>query len=680
MTTLQTAFAVLDIETSYESIDGKPAVSWLSFGRFKLYSIKNKILENYFFREWYELMFIFQKIKRKYYNYEVICYCHNLSFEFDFIIKNISKPTKILSNSTHGIISGKIEDCNILFKCSYKLSGYSLRKIGEMVKLPKLDAEYKNIYPTDEIPEIYKEYNERDCDIVAKYIIDIELKKYGTLSKIPLTKTGKVRHKFSEFYKLYEDDNCEWDLLPNEDCYDAMMDAFQGAITISNPVFTNIELLNVDSYDITSSYPFTMFKEQFPYTIKKTNNLSKSQISKPFWIAKIKFINIRSKFAWQWLSISKIQEYDINSARFYNGKLISCEYMIRTVTNVDFQSISDTYYFDDFEIIEFYEMEKYDYLPQAYIDTLMYFAKIKHELKMKMKSYEKGDLKLTEQEFHDLQRDYMLSKNDFNSIYGMAVQKLVQPEYTVDVNFLWIEKEVPYEYKKGKHMKRNFLYGIYILAYSRRNLLKAIIKNCPETFVYADTDSIKYIGGSEFVDTNERLQDEFLQHDYLKDLGVFDYEITYKEFKVLGAKKYCYTKEKTGDFVHLTVAGLPKKIDANTREEIAYINSIEDFKAGTLFKDCKLAKAYINNQNITYVDWETTEVIEFTKDMTHTHKFIEDTGIITNGGVVLYPTSYLLDITKDDLFIISDYQKILPQFLRKYPHLRSYLKYGEKFK
>ena len=88
----------------------------------------------------------------------------------------------------------------------------------------------------------------------------------------------------------------------------------------------------------------------------------------------------------------------------------------------------------------------------------------------------------------------MLSKNDVNGIFGMTVQKIIQPEYYVDEFFIWQEKNAEYKQIEDAHLKRNFLFGIYILAYSRHNLLKAIVENCPISFVYADTDSIKFIG------------------------------------------------------------------------------------------------------------------------------------------------------------------------------------------
>ena len=185
------------------------------------------------------------------------------------------------------------------------LSSYSLAKIGEMVNLKKLDSDYRTIFPGDEITEEEWVYCERDNEIVAKYIVEIMLPEYGTLHNIPYTKTGRVRKKFKEFYDKYET-NPDWDLMPPENCYEALNKAFNGGITISNPLFTNIELFNVHSYDITSSYPFAMISELFPRKIKKIeNDIPKKLDSKNHFIAKIRIKNVSSKFAWQWLSISK---------------------------------------------------------------------------------------------------------------------------------------------------------------------------------------------------------------------------------------------------------------------------------------------------------------------------------------------------------------------------------------
>lgn len=644
MTNLTYYFMVLDIETSTEFkeitenniVKKVPLISWLSYGYCKFYNMKGETLSKCAFRKWEELDEYLRKISNYFYKYKCTCYVHNLAYEFDFLIKNISRPLKMLANNSHAVISCTLEKYkNIEFKCTYQLSGYALRKIGERINLPKLESEYRTIYPNDEITQEEWYYCERDCDIVAVDIAKTYLREYGKISEIPLTKTGRVRKTFNAFYKEeYKDKECEWDLMPPENCYQAMLDSFSGGITISNPWYTAIPLKNVHSYDIKSSYPYAILKEQFPYTIRKEENPKKSMLKKyKFWIAKIKFKNISSKYSWSWLSKDKMNDFDA-FGEFFNGKVISADYIIRTVTNVDYEMILLTYNFSSIEIEEFYPLEKYSKIPKPYIDTIKIYGEIKDNKGKEVSRLEEEGKEGT-QEYLEVYADYMLAKNDYNSIYGMAVQKLVQEEYIIDENFNWHKKDLEYKYIEGKHLKRNFLFGIFITAYARRNLLRGILKNCPLLFVYSDTDSIKFIGENVFVDTNERLDGEFKEISYLKNLGKFEYEKTYEEFKTFGAKKYCW---KYNNIYGVTVAGLPKVS--------GQINSLDDFYCGREFKNCKLAKKYIYNSNVTITDFDDEFISSHCDN--EIEEFITKNNVDTKGGVSLFPVSYVLDMTHND--------------------------------
>lgn len=639
------AFLVLDIETStlFDTIDGKqvPVTTWLSYGWCKLYDLKSKTISKCYFRKWEELHKYFQKVSSRFYGYDIRCYVHNLAYEFDYLIKNLSKPRKIITNVTHNVISAVLEDYpQIQFCCSYQISGYSLAKIGEIVNLPKLESDYRTIYPDDEITKEEIDYCERDCDIVAVYVSKVLLPEFDLLSKIPLTKTGRVRLTMKKFYKNEKSPN--WDLMPDEDCYEAMCNAFAGGIVCSNPYFTNRILHNVYSYDITSSYPFSILSEEYPSSITRLYDFPQTVHKEhKFWIAKIKFNGIQSKYPWCWLSVSKMQDYS-DDCSFFNGKLIEGSWCIRTITNVDFQSICNTYEFESMEILEFYKCENYGTIPKPYIETVKIYSQRKYELKLKLKRLESEGKKDTE-EYKEADRDYMLAKNDFNSIYGMCVQKLVQEEYYVDDLCIWHSKPSAYK-KTDKHIGRNFLFGIYITAYSRKNLLNAIIENCPYNFVYCDTDSVKFIGENKFVDTNKQLPEEFRLIPSLAQLGRFDFDAYYETFKTLGAKKYAYTKN---GIVHLTVAGLPVKKKA----EEGYITSLEEFTFGKEFKDCKLAKRYIYEDMSIEVD-DDEQITECT-NVGYLRRYLEKHNIETNGGVALYPKSYVLDMTKNDKFYLN---------------------------
>lgn len=633
MQRLNEYFLTLDIETSskYDD-DEKPIAVWLSYGYSILWDKKGNPIQECYFRNWHELKAFYDKLSTQFYYYDILCFVHNLGYEFDYLIKNISMPSKFLSNSTHATISGVLERYkNIIFRCTYQLTGYSLRKLGDMINLPKLESDYRTIYPDDEVTEEEKFYCFRDNEIVAQYIVTSLLPEYGTVHNIPYTKTGRVRKMFKENYV-----KGDWDLMPTEECYYAMTKAFNGGITISNPLYTNLTLYNVHSYDITSSYPFTMLSENFPQKIRKVETPQKVNFNN-YFIAKIRFKDISSKYDWQWLSISKMENISDDS-EFFNGKLIRGASVDRYVTNIDFEMICKTYEFD-YEILEYFELYQVEPLPECFLKTILYYADKKHELKILRSKLEEGT-----EEFIQIDRDYTLSKNDFNSLYGMMVEKLVKPIYEIDENYLWHKREGEYVYVEGKHLKRNFLFGVFITAYARRNLLNAIIKNCPNTFVYADTDSIKFIGENVFVDTNKILDSRFLSIECVSKLGRFDYEGTYEEFKTLGAKKYCYKTAK-GDYV-LVVAGLPKNKYGLT--------STEEFKPGREFKNCKLGKRYIVNEKLIEID-EDLDLYSI-EENPEIYDFFEEKCIESGGGVGLYPTSYLLDMTKVDLYYCNLYQ------------------------
>lgn len=657
-------FLVLDIENStLENSDGQPIGTWLTYGFCKLYDIKGNTVSKCYFREWTQLEAYLHGIEMNFYSYKILCFVHNLGYEFDFLIKNISRPLKLLSNSSRNIISCILEKFkNIEFRCTYQLSGYSLAEIGRQLKYPKLDSDYRFILPNDEITDEEIEYCERDCDIVAKYINDVVLKQYNNLVNIPLTKTGRVRKRFKELYSQLENKNCKWDLMPPKNCYQALLDSFCGGIVISNPLFTGYVLKNVVSYDETSAYPYVMLKEKYPYTIQKNDNFSLNDLNKPFWIAKLKFINIKSKYNWAWLSISKMNDFDKDNSTFFNGKLLDGGFIIRTVTNIDYQSICETYDFSSVEIIEFYECKNYDYLPECYIKLIEEYGEKKTVLKEKCEEIanEFGEFS---DEYFEVYRDYMLAKNDYNSIYGMTVESLMHSEYIIDELYLWQEIKKEYE-QKNVHLKRNFLFGIFVTAYARRNLLRGAIKNCPETLIYADTDSLKFFELKPFIDTNEKLDDRFINNKYLCKLGEFDFEGKYDEFITFGAKKYAFKK---GNNCDMRVAGVPRMKNR--------ISSLDEFKCGTIFKDCKLGKKYINNDIRFELD-EEYNIINI-EEMDETNTFYAENGIYSNGGVALFKVSYLLDMTKTDKHICNFYQRGLKTWLKEmklqiYTHLTIY--------
>lgn len=677
MKTTSYYFLTLDIETSTltELEDSKevPKAVWLAYGYCNLYTFKGERIRTGYFREWNELYELLEQYSQEFVGTKIFCFVHNLAFEFDFLIKNISKPTKMLTNSAHKVISATLEDFpQIEFRCTLMLSMHSLRYLGEQMGFEKLKSDYRFILPKDKITKEEKEYCIRDNDVVAKYVVSL-IEEFSLLREVPYTKTGRVRKTYKQIYnELYKKNKPTWDLMPPENCYQAELDAFAGGCVFSNPMFTGVLMRSVHSYDITSSYPFAMLSEQFPYTIVKREEFTKEDLKKPFWIAKIRFHKIRSNYSWQWLSISKMQDYDVATCRFFNGKLIYGNWCIRTVTNVDFEMIKKTYTFDSFDILEFYECEEYGELPAPYIETIKIYSKRKYDLKQKLKGLKKGT-----SEWVKTNAEYALAKNDFNSIYGMCVQKLVQSEYIIDEFFQWKEKDKPYKWQ-NKHLQRNFLFGIYITAYARKNLLTAILVNCPNAFVYCDTDSVKFIGPDVFTDTNKMLPEKYRNIPSLAQLGRFDKDDDYSEFLTYGAKKYAY-KEQGNDEIFLTVAGLPRykagemKIEYNGQVKNR-LDSLYDFVPGVIFRDCKNGHKYITTE-YSYDLSDDYEKENIRVNDNKTLDYLKENSIKTRGGVALYSVDYALDITKSDRNYILHEGRFLKSWARNcLPtiHLRGY--------
>lgn len=650
-------FMVLDIETSkHMEYDEKldklmPTSVWLSYGFCKMYDIKGKTVKKCGFRDWLVLKNFYDSVIMGFHKTKVICYVHNLSYEFDFLIKNLSKPKKFICNSSHNVISSVLEQFETIeFRCSLQLTTKPLWQLGKELNFPKLDSEYRTILPNDEITKTEYEYCERDCDIVALQIIE-ELKEYGLLTNIPLTNTGRVRKCMREMLKEYKP-TYNWDIMPDENCYYAMVRAYKGALTTSNPQYTG-RILNhkVICKDETSKYPSIMMAEQFPYTIKKMENFSQDEYKKhKFWIAKIGMSQVYSKYQWGCISVSTLEDVPNVIHEHFNGKLMSTQYLEMYITNVDLEYISKAYNYEYINFLEFYVCDDYDYLPEAFYKLIEKFAKPKYELKKILKELKNKGLTNTKLYF-DTEILYGKSKNMLNAIYGMMVQKLVPSEYAIDENYMWHEIEKPYV-KSDKHIYRNFLYGIFITAYSRRDLVLNIIENCPYNFVYCDTDSIKYLDiGKPFNDLNKPIREDYRYLPYFEGFNLFDDEPSYSKFLTYGAKKYCY--EVNGEF-HYTVAGLPK---VDKKGEL-FIKSFDEFYLNKKVKNCKLGKRFIYCKHIEDVEIMGDFSRTVSKVKNSTIEFMNENEIVTNGGVALIETDYTLDMTKNDLFYIDYYKPL----------------------
>lgn len=556
------------------------------------------------FEMFIDKLYVYLNLQEKY----LVVYVHNLSYEFQFICKRF-KWLEIFADSERKPISATC-DKNIIFKCSYRLSGYSLQTVANNLQnknIKKLVGELDyTLLRNSKTPltDIELQYCFNDVLIITQYINE-QINEYENICKIPLTQTGKVRRYVrKECFKNKKYRFMIEKLTIEKIEYIMLQNAFAGGFTHCNALYTNAICENVTSYDFTSSYPTVLVSEKFPMSKgKKVNvhNLTELlQLCRNYSIlVDLTFYNIKDKFFFDnIISFSKCR--NVINPRINNGRVVSADKLSITLTDIDLVNIIRFYDFNKIDIGICYIYNR-DYLPKEIIKTILHLYKTKTELKgIKEKEVE-----------------YLHSKELLNSIYGMCVTSIIHNE----VNFngeKWetIDGDIDHaleEYNKDKNRFLFYQWGVWCTAYARNNLYTAI-RECKQDYIYSDTDSVKILNAEKhkkyFESYNQAIIkkiNDCLSHYNIslelakpktikgieKPLGVWDFDGFYKKFKTLGAKRYMYYD----DDLHTTICGLNKKIGAE------YIKKHDDyfnFFTNGMYVDCdntgKMTHTYIDTE------------------------------------------------------------------------------------
>lgn len=502
----------------------------------------------------------------------IIIYVHNLEFDFQFIRKYHNFETVFAMGKYEPLYARTIE--GIEFRCSYKLSGYRLETIANNLKfhtIKKLvgDLDYRQLRHTKTILS-HEElmYCINDAKIVCAYI-DEMIERETDISTLPLTKTGYVRRYCRNYCFKYNDYIAIIRSLKlTYDEFNLCKNAFMGGYTHANSNYVDIEkpLENVTSLDIISSYPAVLFMEQFPMSSPKHIPITcisqlEEMCKKYCCVFSITLHDVKPRYWYDfYISSSKCEIH--GKRNIANGRVVSCEQLTTTITNVDYRIISYMYKYDldNIFISDFIYFQR-DYLPTPFVTAMLELYQKKTELK----GVEGREV------------EYMVMKENQNSFYGMTVTSPIRPTYAYDGE--WHEGVEPdietaiENYNSGFNRFLYYPWGIFCTAYARYNIWQAIIE-CGYDHIYTDTDSEKCLHferHKEFFDTyNEnvkrKLQLACKTHGIpiekcmpktiegkVKVLGAFENEGTYTRFKTQGAKRYIY--ELDGE-IYLTVAGL----------------------------------------------------------------------------------------------------------------------------
>lgn len=538
-------------------------------------------------RTWQQFLTFLDELREFFNCYEnryLIVYVHNLAYEFQFMRKWL-KWLKVFSLDKRVPIRAET-DKNIIFKCSYKLSGYSLDTVAknlQKVKIKKLKGalNYEELRHSETVlTQKELDYCANDVLIVTAYIEEQIERWGGNIAQIPLTQTGAVRRFTRQNCFKYR--RYKWlikSLTFQVTEYETVKKAYAGGFVHCNACYTKQVLNDVSSFDFSSSYPSVMLAEKYPMTKGRYIHIETEgeilELAKNYaLILDVKFLNVKSKHLFERiLSISKCSEIS-SDYLVDNGRLDSATYLRTCVTEIDFINLKAFYSWEDMRIVSCVMYEK-RYLPLPIIETVL-------EL------YEK---KTTLKNVAGKEAEYLHSKELLNSVYGMCVTNIVRNEYLyTDDDWNMNEADVTDEINKYNNDKSRFLFylwGVYITAYARRNLYSAILE-CKNDYVYSDTDSVKILNAAMhkkyFDDYNKAVQEKTARclkwfniptsratpqnkNGVIKPIGVWEYEGTYSKFKSLGAKRYL--TEQDGK-ITATIAGLSKQLGRD------YIASQED--------------------------------------------------------------------------------------------------------
>ena len=459
----------------------------------------------YYGRTWEEFSIFIKELFND--DADHIIWVHNLSYEFQFIAKRF-EWNRILSRKSRDVIEAVAG--NIIFRCSYQLSGKSLKDLaieyGLDVTKKTGDLDYKKVRGS-KTPLSSKElkYLENDNLVIYEYI-----KSLGDMWKLPTTKTGFIRKKIVEEtqknYSYYKALMSLLILRPDE--YKLVNNAFAGGFTHANIYKVGEIIPNVCCCDINSSYPYALISEKYPMSkgicCKIEECLNKKNI---LWVGIIEIYGIESSIDYE-NYISKSRCLDVRGCKTNNGRIMSADYLMIALTNVDFDIIRKTYTWEHIVYGKCY-CYKSNYLPIEYIKMIFQMYNEKNELKKRMKQDE------------SLKFEYQLLKGMYNSIYGMMVTNPIHTMYTYNDGWHAIEKDFEEELNiyNNNFKRRNFyLWGVFCCAYARRNLWNMIL-NMKDDYCYSDTDSIYFEYSDEHVKQVEKYNKKVSQH--VKDIAKY---------------------------------------------------------------------------------------------------------------------------------------------------------------
>ena len=615
------AVCAFDIEAS--TLPGDQAIMYVWQMQLEDYTVMG--------RTWDEFLTYLTELSTQAGDRILVFWVHNLSYEFQFL----QGIYRFGVDDVFAVQSRKILKCtmlgNIEFRCSYLQTNMSLdvftRKMGCEVRKLTGTFDYSKIrYPDTDLSDDEIAYCVNDVKSLVEAIKTEMASDEDNIVTIPLTSTGYVRRQAKKTMRtMYGFHSWILDQLPAYDLYVVLREAFRGGNTHASRFYSGQILKEVHSIDRSSSYPDVLVNCKFPISrfryrpaLPYEKLVREIRVQNKAAVFRVIFENIHlidEFYPCPYLSRDKCRNYQ--KVLCDNGRVLTADHLETTVTDIDMAIIESQYTWDVIQIRDVYTA-RYGYLPQEFRDLVCYYYKQKTELKG-----------VEGQEIY-----YDKFKAMVNALYGMCAQDPVKDSivYNPELPDLYcLAGEDPSELLQRSNRKAFLSYavGVWVTAHARREL-QEMIDLAGLQFIYADTDSVKYIGDLDYSEYNDRIRQRSISNNAYADdpkglrhyMGIYEVDADYQEFITLGAKKYAY--EYPNGKIGITVAGVGKLKGA---KELQDAGGLIRFKEGFVFRAAGGTESIYND------DPEIKQIIR------------EGKSIDITSNVVIKDSEYTLGVT-----------------------------------
>lgn len=353
--------------------------------------------------------------------------------------------------------------------------------------------------------------------------------------------------------------------IPNFETWYNIKQSYRGGISYVNPLYAELDInKTITVLDENSMYPHKMATKKVPFGRMFLERGKPDESKYVCWIAcaRVSFkvkepynlpcIQMKEKYGRQWLTEST-DYMEAGYASKWNDDII-------WFTSVDYELYQENYDFKVHEWIEYYGFKKWGFDDgKRFVDRFYNEKQKADQIKTSLeKQHSKEELE-NMQEYRVACLDRQEAKVIMNSAYGKHGTKYVLLSKSSE----YIDEENPVEYKAETHDFNKepddpshyyCPYAAFITAYARADLVR-MWNSFKGKAVYADTDSVHFIGTMEDIDPSVK---DKIDWNKTGALGLWKHEGTFIKGRYIRAKTYIEVKENGTPVV--TCAGATPQI------------------------------------------------------------------------------------------------------------------------